>query len=50
MEQSVKIRITCDTNNLDVVNEAIETLKNRIERMGTTHGTIENVNYTIEIN
>lgn len=50
MDNQIEIRIVCDNNDLDTINYAIDVLKDRIERMGNTHGTVEGNDYVIEIN
>ena len=50
MEETFEIRIVCDNRDIDTINSAIEALKDRIERMGDTCGTIEDCDYVIEIN
>ena len=49
MEEQLEIRIVCDNRNPDTINGAIEALKDRIERMGDTYGTVEGSDYVIEI-
>lgn len=50
MSKQIEIRIVCDNNDLDTINDAIDALKDRIERMGNTYGTVEGDDYVIEIN
>ena len=50
MEEQLEIRIVCDNHDPDTINGAIEALKDRIERMGDTCGTLEGNDYVIEIN
>jgi cell division protein ZapA (FtsZ GTPase activity inhibitor) len=50
MDNKIEIRIVCDNDDPDTINDAIDALKDRIERMGSTCGTVEGDNYVIEIN
>lgn len=50
MNNQIEIRIVCDNNDTETINNAIDALKDRIERMGSTCGTVEGDDYVIEIN
>lgn len=50
MDEKIEIRIVCDNRDTETINYAIDVLKDRIERMGATYGTVEGDDYVIEIN
>jgi len=50
MDEQIEIKIVCDNRDTETINYAIDVLKDRIERMGATYGTVEGDDYVIEIN
>lgn len=48
--ETLEIRIVCNNREQDTINAAIDALKDRIERLGSTCGTVEANDYVIEIN
>ena len=50
MDNQIEIKIVCDNNDTDTINKAIDALKDRIERLGSTCGTVEAYDYVITIN
>lgn len=50
MEDKIEIRIVLDNDDPDTLNDAIEAIKDRVNRMGYTCGCVEGYNYMVDFN